>query len=373
MDRTMPPIPGATPPPIDPFTAWKQSNPIRWKMEQFAMQHHFPGFTFVNESRPAWRGVLSSPRLNQDYTVEIILNFYNRLNDNPEYLVIPLGPYINELFPIDNSSLSALKDSLLSWQKISDSDSLLNLHLEKEEKPRSNQTAASYLLKALDWFEYYETKNTTHKTLDAAAKKRKELRERLSRIKHNKIGHGNQNDSQSDTSSDYLKIHIPDSRDYAWNCLSQFRIDYLHRFFPSIQASHNNTLEGRSITLMGPLVVGIVTNPSTSQPISYEIKIAFSKYRAHFHISVSDEDLKYISESIGYTPNPFTQDYSMKYNSAISTYLDAVLDVFNWLTLQELAIKDDNLISLSNKSENNPINDCDENFIQLNESLMSFL
>lgn len=193
MDRTMPPIPGATPPPIDPFTAWKQSNPIHWKMEQFAMQHHFPGFTFVNESRPAWRGVLSSPRLNQDYTVEIILNFYNRLNDNPEYLVIPLAPYINELFPIDNSSLSALKDSLLSWQKISDSDSLLTLHLEKEEKPRSNQTAASHLLNALDWFEHYESEKNkleekSREAHDLAAQKRAKLREKLLQNKKVYVG-----------------------------------------------------------------------------------------------------------------------------------------------------------------------------------------
>ena len=160
------------------YKHWYELNPSRLEMEKMAMAALFPDFALmtIDDGTLRWSGFIVS---ESKHKYNVIVEYLNSDNGDVEPIVIPVLPDVNGLF-----CGVMVKFREIMTHAMCGSIGLLNLHSDDCDKSKL-ETAASTLKKAQVWFENYESekRKVEEETIsrDAAARKRQEIRDRLSR------------------------------------------------------------------------------------------------------------------------------------------------------------------------------------------------
>lgn len=315
------------------YKHWYEVNPSRLEMEKTAMAALFPEFELVktNNGELQYKGTLLSDKFSRSEGYAVVMEYSNGGNINfgyPGMAVTPISPSFNELlpdeFPYTNKLIHRLLDDICIQNRFVEYEDPL---FEKNERII---TCASLLKRTIDWFVKYEAENErlrheSQKARDTTALKRQELRNRLKDI----------------------LIEMPSPIKEKWYDkypqLFRIRKDFLLKYFPELdvsigEGSITGLKTGNVIRISGCLLIGIALNPTTKEPITYNINVIIDEYNSRIHLETERCNIVFISSVFGYIPLPFTQDYFDECNSSIATFFELINNAFEWLTLIEYGL-----------------------------------
>ena len=323
------------------YSHWYELNPSRLEMEKLAMSTLFPDFELSTDAGGQLRysGTLMSEQFNRKQGYSVNVDFYNGGTENfgnPGIIITPVSPDFKELFP--DSKYDELQQLLLNQVAI-------DMKCVCYEDPAIYETptiitAASLLKRTIEWFLQYEAEKEKNTFSSAAAQS-----ERLRQLLSHGVAMRMKMESETDKPEDGPKLPPYEDRWYdTYPGLYEIRLAYLHQFFPQFVSeikpgSLTGLITGNIINLSGILSIGLATNPNTGKHILYKLRVYLEGYRARLHLDIEQEDISYIQNVLGYVPEFIKgEDLFNEYPSSMSTLLDIVLNVYEWLSAIEYGL-----------------------------------
>lgn len=308
---------------------WYEENPSRFEMKKMTMSALFPEFEFemVNEIEIRYRGTLKSEKFKHQEGYSVVVEYVDGGIENfgnPGIVITPTSPDFNDLFPTSLAYSKELQQQLLNQVAI-------DMKCVGYEDPATAQTttintASSLLTKAIVWFENYESKKKKMEedivmNQDAAARKRQELRKRISRVKP-----------------------------YWWEISSEFDLNYnaLKGTFPHFEMGirYINSLDRKRpyLEVRGNVSPGhtIFRNETRGEYLwTYSICLKYyTNYCCYCGVFLSDVDVSLIYDRLGYFPEPLEMD-GILWLHEFGTPTIIIHKVMSWIIdLEKLIIND---------------------------------
>lgn len=311
------------------YQHWYEINPTRLKMEKVAMANLFPEFNLLRlkDGSLRWAGVLKSDRFSRESGYGVIVEYHECGPDFQglfDIVMTPTSPDYRALFQGD---LNVIESKLLS-EVAAQHKCIIYARTDNES---GTITTAAYLLRqAIDWFINYENEKArieqakSQKPSDATAFRHQEIRETL-----NPIG------------SPFIEPTFTKKWYDYYPQLFNIRLEYLKNFFPQFEAkiqrgSLTTICSGNVIILSGDLCLDIENQ--NGEYLLFHIKITIDEYWMRSDISTSEDNINLITKAFDYTPLPLRAPSFRELPSSLSTLLDAVTTIHEWLQLMQLVL-----------------------------------
>lgn len=316
------------------FTPWYEVDPSRFQMEQMAMASLYPDFQLVRlpSGFLGWTGVLKSNHYTNRNGYQVTIDYDDCGPDLPGkfgMVVTPTDPDFNALFP---PHLECLKSRLLD--DIAAQMSSIT-YADPDDGSGTITTAASLLRQTADWFVKYEIEKARieqqmNKPMDAAARYRQKVRERLEKSRANQSTPPPAPPAPQTfwwDNQDLYKLH-----ETALRCT-------FPQFSMTISAYTHDGRNQKCLLIKGSLRPGVAfLYDSTRGNYSWSYNITLEYTGNEGHVYLDPAQSKQIYVQLGYRPMPLADNGSLiienttVITSVIHKALDWIIDLENLVT-----------------------------------------